>query len=277
MISILMVNFNSGDLVIASLRQVFALRGELDFEVIVADNGSTDGSRERIEKEFPQALVLALGRNLGFGAANNRAAAIARGDSLLLLNSDAWPLPGALPQLAAKLAALPGIGLVCPLLFYPDGRPQFHGAPWTGVAGEALQMVRNRFESWSLVHRFGLGWYTAACVLIRRQAFEQVGGFDEKFFLYFEDVDLCRRLQRAGWQMATVRTARAIHIKGGSQHASGPLSELEYRRGQLRYYLKHRPAWEIRFLWRRLHRKFMRLPPGPERDRLLAMLESSPH
>lgn len=277
MISILMVNFNSGDLVIASLREVFARQGEVEFEVIVADNGSTDGSRERIEKEFPRALVLALGRNLGFGAANNRAAAIARGEGLLLLNSDAWPLPGSIALLAAALDKNPKLGLACPLLYYPDGRPQFHGAPWTGVVGETLQKLRNPFERWPITHTFGLGWFTAACVLVRRQAFEQIGGFDEKFFLYFEDVDLCHRLRKAGWQMKTVPRAKALHIKGGSQHEIAEFTELEYRRGQLRYYLKHRPAWEIRFLWRRLHRKFTALPPSPHRDRLLALLEASPH
>jgi N-acetylglucosaminyl-diphospho-decaprenol L-rhamnosyltransferase len=281
MISILMVNFNGGDLVLATLAKVQALRAEgPPFEVIVADNGSTDGSRERIEKAFPKVLVLCLGRNLGFGAANNRAAAIARGESLLLLNSDAWPEPGALERLHRALHADPRRALACPLLRYADGRPQFHGGPWTGVAGEAWQKLRNPFERWPFIHQVGVDWFTAACVLLRRQAFEEVGGFDERFFLYFEDVDLCRRLVRAGWRLHLEPSATAVHLKGGSQPGDGTTlvaglgaSELEYRRGQLRYYAKHRPPWEQRFLHRRLRRKFERLPPGNERERLLDLLE----
>ncbi|MEM9595090.1 MAG: glycosyltransferase family 2 protein [Acidobacteriota bacterium] len=276
MISILVVNHNGRDLLRRCLRELGNGSAGEGTEVIVADNGSEDGSVAMVRREFPGVRLLELGENLGFGAANNRAAAVAKGDVLLLLNSDAWPVGDCLGRLRERLELDPRVGLVAPELRYEDGRPQFAWAPTTGVFGEAIQMARNRYESGRWVHRlrFGLGagWYTAACVLVRRSAFEQIGGFDEGFFLYFEDVDLCLRLRRAGWRLAEVRGAVAVHLKGGSQ--TSERGELEYRRGQLRYYRKHRPAWENALLRRRLRGKFGAVADGRFRRSLLALLDS---
>lgn len=276
MISAIIVNHNGGPILLQTLDRLSRL-GPVVGEVIVADNGSTDASREPIKRRHPNVLLLELGRNLGFGPANNRAAAFARGDQLLLLNSDAWPAPGALEKLAAALNKSPRLGLASPLLYYPDGKPQFHWAPSTSLFGEALQKLRNRYEKKPFIHRLRWpgGFYTAACVLVRKTAFEEVGGFDERFFLYFEDVDLCLRLRRAGWKMRTVPEAKAFHIKGGSQRRSeGDVlpGELEYRRGQLAYYQKNRPAWEKALLLRHLRAKFADRDPSPGRDALLDLL-----
>lgn len=276
MISVVIVNHNGGPILLQTLDRVYRL-GAVVSEVIVADNGSTDDSRDRIRKRHPEVLLLELGRNLGFGAANNRAVAFARSEKVLLLNSDAWPAPGTLEKLAAAMDKSPRIALTCPLLYYPDGKCQFHWAPTTSLFGEAVQLVRNRFEKKKLIHRLRWpgGFYTAACVLVRKSAFEEIGGFDERFFLYFEDVDLCLRLRRAGYRLRTVADAKAFHIKGGSQKkASGEVlpGELEYRRGQLAFYAKHRPAFETTWLRRHLRRKFSRRDPGPGRDALLELL-----
>jgi len=270
MISALLVSYNTRDLLAGTLGRLLALP-DPPAEVVVADNGSTDGTIELVASRFPGVRVLPLGENLGFGAANNRAAAAARGEKLLLLNSDAWPLPGALTRLAAALDRDPRLALAAPHLRYPDGQAQFHWAPATGVMGEALQKLRNPLESWKLIHRVRWPgrWFTAACALVRRTAFEAVGGFDEEFFLYFEDVDLCTRLRARGWRLRSVAGAEAVHLKGGSRGADP--ENLEYRRGQLRFYAKHRPAWENRFLHARLARRARRLPPA-ERERLLALL-----
>lgn len=248
-------------------------------EILVVDNASTDGSPDLVRERFPEVRLLALDENLGFGAANNRAAAEARGDALLLLNSDAWLAGGALGTLRSALDADPSLGAVAPRLFFPDGRPQFHWAPPTGVWGEALQKLRNPFESRPWVHRpppvglhrlLGRPWYTAACLLVRRDAFEAVGGFDEAFFLYFEDVDLCLRLLDAGFRLASVDAATAFHVKGASRPSAR--GEIEYRRSQLRFYRKHRPAWENTFLRAKLRRKFRRLEDPDLRRRLSSLL-----
>jgi len=262
-ISVLIVNHDGGRVLLRTLDELAALAAAAPAppwqQILLADNASTDDSPAQVRARHPEVDVLALESNLGFGAAMNRAAVAARGDRLLLLNSDAWPLPGAVERLDAALDADPRRALVAPLLRYPDGRRQFHWAPATGVLGEAAQKLRNRFEGSGWVHRVRPplvgGWYTAACVLVRRQAFEAVGGFDERFLLYFEDADLCLRLREAGWRLGDVPTAMAVHVKGGSQPEHDAFGSLEYRRSQLLYYAKHRPPWENRYLRKRLRRR----------------------
>ncbi len=279
MISILVVNHDGRDHLRHCLEQLASQAADYG-EIVVVDNASTDGSAAMVRADFPDCRLLALGDNVGFGAANNRAAAAAAGDRLLLLNSDAWLEDGALHLLAAALDADPQLALAAPELRYPDGRRQFAWAPATGVVGEAVQMSRNRFESRAWAHRvpprwlrpvLGPGWFSAACVLLRRTAFEAVGGFDEDFFLYFEDVDLSRRLRHAGWRLGSVPEAVAYHVKGGSRPSGR--GELEYRRAQLCYYRKHRPVWENRYLRIRMRRKFSRCPDPALRGELLALLE----
>jgi hypothetical protein len=215
-----------------------------------------------VREQYPQVRLLEQNRNLGFGAANNLAAAAAVGESLLLLNADAWLEEGALELLAARLASHHHNGLAAPRLLYPDGRLQFAWSPERGVVGEALQQLRNPHESSSWAHGrlarvlsrlAGRRWYTAACVLVRTDAFREIGGFDERFFMYFEDVDLCVRLEAAGWRLVEEPRAVARHA-GGFARRSGV--DDVYRPSQLRYYAIHRPSWELRLIERRLRRRF---------------------
>jgi GT2 family glycosyltransferase len=189
--------------------------------------------------------------NLGFAAANNIGAALTRGDSLLLLNPDAWLVGDCLSRLETALDGDPGLGLVAPRLEGPDGRPQPGWSPDRGVVGETVQKVLDVLERRPRLHGpavrlarrlGGPGWYTAACVLIRRQAFAEVGGFDDRFFLYFEDTDLSIRLRAAGWRLASIEHATACHVRGAG--AEDPDVRLAYRISQLYYYRKHRPPWE---------------------------------
>lgn len=256
MISAIVVSHNAARHLRTCLQSLTA-NGEVD-EIVVVDNASTDGSTELVPSEFPTCRLLALPENLGFGAANNRGVALAQGNRLLLVNSDAWAQRGTLPTLDLELDRDPELALVAPQLQYLGGGLQFTWVPETGIFGEALQKLRNPFEGAAWNHHLlptvirrlaGPGWYTAAYVLLRRRAFEQIGGFDEDFFLYFEDVDLCRRLRLAGWHLGQDRQVRAVHVKGGSGAAGQ--SVVHYRRAQRRYYAKHRRRWEQRFLaWR---------------------------
>ncbi len=279
MISVIVVSHN-GRRHLQRCLQELARREDSHGEVIVVDNASTDGSAELVRDEYPGMRLEALAENVGFGAANNRGAALARGEHLLLLNSDAWLADGTAALLHSALDADPRLALAAPELRYPDGRPQFAWAPETGVLGEAIQKLRNRFEARPWAHRpppamlrplLGPAWFSAACLLLRKSAFSGVGGFDERMFLYFEDVDLCRRLRHAGWRLRPVAGAVAYHVKGASRRPDD--GEVEYRRAQLYYYRKHRPGWENRLLRRRLRRKFRRLDAPELRQRLLGLLE----
>lgn len=277
--SILIVSYNAREHLTRCLESL-ARQAPAETEVIVVDNASRDGSADLVRERFPDCRLIALETNPGFGAANNRAAEVARGDALLLLNADAWLADDALEHLHSTLDGHPRAGLVAPQLRYPDGRWQFTWAPSTSVLGEVVQMARNRFEDAAWNHRLvpkvlrtltGPGWYSGACLMVRRAAYEAVGGFDESIFLYFEDVDLCRRLRHRGWRLAQAPDATVFHVKGGS---SDPASfELGYRGGQLAYYAKHRPRWEQRLLRRKLRRKFARWSHPEQRTALLALLD----
>jgi GT2 family glycosyltransferase len=266
MISAIVVNYNGGATLgrcLASLPPPEAGR----FEALLVDNASTDGSLQAVRRDFAAVRILALPSNVGFGAAVNRAARQARGDALLLLNNDAWLAEGGLEALAGRLAREADLAWVAPRLFYPDGRRQLAWEPEVSLLGEAVRRLRNRFEAREWSHTrlprllrpvLGPGWYTAACALVRRRALEEVGGFDERFFLYFEDADLCLRLTRAGWRLAEEPAARAVHASAG--RARGGEVELAYRRSQLAFYAKHRPGWEGAVLRRYLRRKLGRSP-----------------
>ena len=231
-------------------------------EVILVANASSDGSLDLVASRFPAVRILPQESNLGYVAANNLAIGVAEGDALLLLNTDAWLEPGALELLADRLKSDHRAGLVAPRLRYQDGRRQFSWSPARGVLGEVLQRLRNGHEARAWVHGklargigrlAGRSWYTAACVLIRSRAFHQVGGFDTNFFMYFEDVDLCVRLEGAGSRLVQEPRAVVTHVGGLRRNAT--IDDL-YRPSQLLYYRVHRPAWEARLVERRLRRRF---------------------
>ena len=260
MISAIIVNHN-GEAHLQRCLESLENQGP-DIEILLVDNASTDQSVAVVKEGFPQIRLIEHHQNIGFAAANNIAARAAAGDALLLLNIDAWLEDGALDLLAQALDRDPRMAIAAPRLLYPDGGLQFGWSPARGVVGEALQQLRNRFESRPWVHGrlarmagriAGRNWFTAACVLVRAAAFRNVGGFDERFFMYFEDVDLCIRLENTGWRLAEVDGAVARHVGGFARN-----SEVDdiYRPSQLLYYRLHRPAWEARLVERRLRKKY---------------------
>jgi len=268
MISVLVVNYNGGLWLERCLSSLGVPPPE-DVQVVVVDNGSSDGSPELIPHRFPYVRLLRMGHNAGFAVANNVAAACADGDALLLLNNDAWLETGALERLRQRLDADPRIGLVAPRLVSPDGRAQFVWSPDRSLFGAAVQRLRNRFEGRWWNHRLlppllrlvlGRGWYTGACVLVRRRAFDEVGGFDPGFFLYHEDTDLCLRLRRAGWRLAWQPRATVVHA--GGLRPIDEQSELHYRQSQLYFYSKHRPRWEEELVWKHAVKLYESHPEG---------------
>ncbi len=312
-VSVLVVNYNAGPHLDHCLERLCEVAEEwptshAGLETVVVDNASTDGSLEAVRElegqdpaPEPALRLIASARNLGFGAACNLAVREATGRYLLLLNPDAWIDATSLQRLVEAMEADARLGVAAPGLHYKDGSRQLGWAPPVGVVGEAIQKFRNRFEGAAWNHAFlprllrpllGQGWFSGACLLVRRSAFEEVGGFDEGFFLYFEDADLGLRLGRAGWRQRHVDQARAHHIRGvatsgmsveGPGHRGeqrGPRQpgltvdvEREYRASQLRYYGLHRPRWESRYLRRRLRRKYGTLEDGERRRAVHSLLE----
>jgi len=260
MISVIIANHNGEEHLARCLGSL--ADSELVTEVLLVDNGSRDDSLNLVKRGFPSVQILEQESNLGFAAANNLAAERARGEALLLLNVDAWLEEQALARLFGRFEADRRLGLVAPRLCYPGGARQFTWSPARGIAGEVLQRLRNPFEasSWAhgrlargLARLVGRTWYTAACVLVRTVAFQEVGGFDDDFFMYFEDVDLCIRLEEAGWRLAQDPRAIVTHV-GGFKRNTGV--DALYRPSQLRFYRVRRPAWEARYVENRLRRRY---------------------
>ena len=226
-ISVAVVSYNTRDLLRGCLQALLARQaeGEARLEIIVADNGSSDGSPDMVRAEFPAVRVVETGENLGFGRANNAALAEAAGRYLCLVNSDAEVLPGALAQTLAYLEAHPDAGLVGGQLLWLDGRPQ---TSWGGDPTLAGVLAEQTFwGAWRPAAKEGpapaairdVEQICGAFMLIRRAAWQQIGGFDPAYFMYNEDVDLNLRLRRAGWRVVFLPSARITHHLGASSSA----------------------------------------------------------
>lgn len=225
-LSVAVVSYNTRDLLRVCLKSLLARQadGEASLEIIVADNGSTDGSPAMVRAEFPSVRILELGENLGFGRANNAALENASGRYVCLLNSDAETLPGAIAQTLAYLEAHSDVGLAGGQLLWPDGRPQTSwGADPTlaGVFEEQtfLGAINRAPTGASSSAPQDVEQICGAYMVIRQDAWRQVGGFDPAYFMYNEDVDLNVRLRLAGWRVVFLPDVRITHHLGASSRA----------------------------------------------------------
>jgi N-acetylglucosaminyl-diphospho-decaprenol L-rhamnosyltransferase len=219
------------------------------YELVVVDHGSTDGSVELVRRRFPQARLIEQ-ENRGFGAGMNTGMRAAGGRYFLLLNADAWVLGDAVEQLRAFADAHPEAGVVGPRLLNPDGslQPSVRGFPTLWRLATEYFFLRKLAPRSSLFNAFfGAGfdhnsvreaeWLGAACLLVRREATDDVGLFDENFFIFSEEVDLCHRFGEAGWKVLFFPGAEVAHVFTASYN---PALFNELVRGHLRFLAKHR-------------------------------------
>jgi N-acetylglucosaminyl-diphospho-decaprenol L-rhamnosyltransferase len=247
-ISAVVVSYNSAADLPDCLR---SLRSEGVAEVVVVDNASADSSVEVVQRVDPDAGIVQTGANLGFGSAANRGVAVTTGDHVLILNPDTVVEPGTLKALSEALDRDPGLAAVGPRLENVDGSlyPSVRRFPDLTVAfGHAfLGLVwprnpatrRYRMLDWDHDRpAAGVDWVSGACVLVRRSAFDMVGGFDEAYFMYVEDVDLCWRLGQAGWRIGYEPAGRVVHALGGSSRVVPYRMIAEHHRSLLRFVSK---------------------------------------
>lgn len=222
-ITVSIVSYNTRELLRKCL-QTLADQNE-PLQIIVVDNGSTDGSIEMVRADFPDVELIESGGNIGFGRANNLAFERARGRYFLLLNSDAFPQAGALTTLRQWMDARPHVGAVGPQLLFPDGAlqiswgddPQRGGIVWeqTFLGAVRARLLPSRVASDEVGAR-AVDQLPGACELVRSEAYRQIGGFDPHYWMYVEDVDFNITLRAAGWRIWFVPTARVTHHLGGS-------------------------------------------------------------
>jgi N-acetylglucosaminyl-diphospho-decaprenol L-rhamnosyltransferase len=243
------VSFNTRELLARCLESVAA---EAPDTVVVIDNASTDGSAEVVVSNFPAATVVANKANRGYGAAANQAVAACDTPYVLVLNGDTRLLPGALRALSDHLDDHPAAGVAGPRLLNSDGTPQvscfaFPTPFQTVLRTTFVGALATRLPGIGDRYRYGyepdvpspVPWLLGAALAVRRAAFDTVGGFDEEFFMYSEEVDLCYRLAAAGWETHFTPLAQIVHAGGGSTRQL--LVEMEARRyaETRRFYRKH--------------------------------------
>lgn len=238
------MNYDAGG---ALAECVASLRREGAAEIVVVDNDSTDDSLSRLAASDPDVDVVSPGRNLGYGGGANFGARRVGGELLLVCNPDVALGPGALDALESRLAADPSLGLVGPALVAPDGTACRSGGAFPTIGRSSLQALlgalapesaysrRYRAENRALGESGVLDWVTGACFLVRRQAFDAVGGFDERYFMYVEEVDLCWRLAKAGWRTGYEASAVVVHLSGVSTSSRPYRMALAHHRSLWRF------------------------------------------
>jgi GT2 family glycosyltransferase len=249
--TVVVVSYNTRALALEALASARRAAAGLDAAIVLADNGSVDGTPAAARAAFPDVTVLVNADNIGYGAALNRAAALHPAAHLCAMNADVMLEPGCLERLRAFLAAHPECGLVGPALVYPDGAPQasckrFPTLPTAlselfgldALAPDNRWRRRLYYADLDLGRAQRVDTVSGAVMLIRGEAFRRLGGFDEGFRMYFEETDLCRRLHDAGLGVAFCPAARAVHHHGAST-LQGSARQVEYYLSYVRYFGKH--------------------------------------
>lgn len=248
-VSAIVVSYNTRRMTLDCLRALHADLADLPAEVWVVDNASTDGSVEDIRAEFPNVRLIANEQNLGFGAANNQAMKLARGEFLLLLNSDAFPVEGATRAMVDYLRRRTEVGVVGPKLLNLDGSMQRScyrfpspGQAWRENLWISILFANHPslgdYQRWKHDHACDVEWVIGACLLARREVFERAGGFDERFFMYAEETDWQRRVRADGWRIAFFPGAQVTHLGGASGGGRSKISRHAVRSLDL-YVEKH--------------------------------------
>ncbi len=263
-LSVIIVSWNVRDLLRRALASVYASwGGQAGLEVIVVDNASHDGSVAMLRDDFPQVKVIANPENRGFTGGNNQGLAAATGDFLLLLNPDTEVVGDALPRMVAYLQAHPDVGLVGPQLLNPDGsvqssRRRFPTLPVLFFESTWLEKCAPR--RW-LRHYYvqdraddviqDVDWVTGAAMLTRCEVVAQVGGMDEGFFMYSEELDWCRRIRASGRRVVYFPEARIVHYEGKSSEQVIPARHIYFQSSKVRYARKYHGAAiaEVLRLW----------------------------
>jgi N-acetylglucosaminyl-diphospho-decaprenol L-rhamnosyltransferase len=254
-VSVVIVNYQSYPELRACLASLD--EGATRHAVVVVDYESDDAQARRAEEAFPHVRILRVSRNAGFAAGVNRGARETRGRYLLLLNPDSVPEPGLCDALAGWMDANPSVGVVGPRIRNANGSVQASARRFpdftTAIAGRSSWLTRiaprNPLSRHNLpgldaptTGSLRVDWVSGACMFVRREAFEAIGGMDEGFFLYWEDADFCRRLKHAGWQTMYYPGAAAVHLGGGSSRHAVDASLVAFHRSAYRLFRKHASA-----------------------------------
>lgn len=262
-LSIVIICWNDRKVIDDCLRSIYANTHHVaPFEVIVSDNGSTDGSVEFIREHYPQVQVIENRQNLGFARGNNVGIKHSTGEWVHILNPDTVVHEGALDRMVAFAEKHPEAGAVGCRVLNPDGSYQISARPFPSVRGSWLAALYLRplghlgkmltpdfYTGWNGDTERTVDWQSGCCVMLRGSLLRQLDGFDEQFFYQYEEVDLCYRVWKAGYKILFTPAATITHLGGQSVGRFRLRFEIEKHRNRYRYFYKHfgpSGAWRIR-------------------------------
>jgi GT2 family glycosyltransferase len=262
-LSVCIVNWNTRQDLEQAITSVLQSDPELEPQVIVLDNASSDGTPEMVREQFPSVKLLESAENLGFAKGYNRAAEEAEGRHILMLNPDTVVQAGALRSLVRFLDSRQEAGAAGPRLLNSDGTVQYSCRRLPGPMAAILRntllgrlVPGNRFTRDYLMadwdHRTvrQVDWVSGAAICIRRETWSEVGGFDEGYFMYAEDIDWCLRAHHAGWHIYYVPASVVVHRIGRSSDQRPVRMVVEFHRSMARFYKRHyADQWPFGLRW----------------------------
>jgi GT2 family glycosyltransferase len=271
-LSIIILCWNDLKVIADCLKSIFDETGQIEFEVIVSDNGSTDGAVEFIRAHFPKVRIVENGANFGFAKGNNAGIRVALGDYVLILNPDTIIRDGALQKLVAFADRHPEAGAFGCRVLNPDGSFQNPARPLPTVWGCFLAALCLRwpgrlsagfstdlYPGWDGRTERAIGFQSGCCVMFRGNLLKRLGGFDEQFFYHFEETDLCARVWKSGFSILYSPEAEIVHLGGQSVGRFPIRFALETYRSGYRFFYKHYGRnGLIRIRWVNLLRLYVR-------------------
>ncbi len=253
-LSIIIVHYKTRELTLQCLRSIREFNPRVSHEILLIDNGSQDGIGETVAEEFPEVRLIETGRNDGFSQANNLGIVNARGQYLLLLNSDTKILEPVFDRLVQYMESRPEVGCIGPQHVGGDGRHQVSYGKFPDLFSEVLRKIvdyqialhdpniRGYLAEFCSAER-EVDWLSGSCLLLRREALRHAGLLDEAFFMYFEDIDLCKRFRDRGWKIVYCPMSRVLHYCGQSVKENILAGLVAYRQSQIHFARKHYGRW----------------------------------
>ena len=242
-LSVILVSFNDWDHLEKCLDSLRAFQSRIDTEIVVLDNNSSDGSPDFVRRRFPEVKLVCNSENKGFARASNLGIRASTGEFVLFLNTDTVADAEAVIRLLENIRQKASIGAVGPALMKDRRTYQISFGRKVDFFSQLVQKAFfNLYYSRKLKRDKEIrevGWLSGACLMARRKALEEVGGFDENYFLYFEDIDLCYRIREKGWTLQYCPEAHILHIGGTSASLKKKSIRYQYRKSQLYFYRKH--------------------------------------
>lgn len=224
-LSIIILNYKTKGLVKQCIRNVKVSTADLDYEIIVVDNGSNDSIELMLKENFPEIKFIQNGKNLGFSAGNNAGIKAASGKYIMVLNPDVTALNGSVNKMFKFMEANPRVGIAGPKLINPDGSFQIscrtfqtlkliilRRTPWGLLPSAKQELNRHLMLDFDHKNNREVDWFIGACMFLRKEMLDKVGLFDERFFMYLEDMDLCRRARMNNWNVYYIADAEMVHL-----------------------------------------------------------------